>query len=98
MCLSANSIPCLGLLVYFLSAHTPPQINWMRYLSSMRTPAHFGRSVNAAAGLMLAVFLATAAICYARLGVDFDHTVPITSLLPQVCDEVLQNATTQKPE
>lgn len=59
------------------------QINWMRYLSVMRRPADFSKSIDIAASVMTVLFVLTGGVGYWRLGADFDAAVPVTSIIPE---------------
>ena len=52
----------------------------------MRERRHFTRAVAITVSVMSASALAVGSIGYWRLGAHFDHTLPITSILPQVVD------------
>ena len=63
--------------------HCLLQVNWVRYITQMRAKRHFPRSVAVTAFIMTAAYIVMGAVGYLRLGPDFDHTKPITSVLPQ---------------
>lgn len=55
----------------------------MRYLSVMRRPADFSKSIDIAASIMTVLFVLTGGVGYWRLGADFDAAVPATSVIPE---------------
>ncbi|KAK9902167.1 hypothetical protein WJX75_006684 [Coccomyxa subellipsoidea] len=59
------------------------QVNWMRYLISMKERRKFPRAVAAVTSVMTVVYLAVGSVGYYRLGSHFDLTKPLTSILPQ---------------
>ncbi|CAL8466173.1 g5709 [Coccomyxa elongata] len=59
------------------------QVNWMRYVTSMKRPRKFPRAVAAVTSVMTVAYLAVGSVGYYRLGSHFDLTKPLTSILPQ---------------
>ena len=68
------------------------QVNWLRYISQMRTRSHFQRVAGVSGAFMTAVYAVVGTVGYQRLGFDFDHTVPITSVLPADAWTAVANA------
>ncbi|KAK9836304.1 hypothetical protein WJX81_003609 [Elliptochloris bilobata] len=68
------------------------QVNWMRYIISMRTPSKFPAAVAAVSAVMTTAYVGIGAIGYRQLGASFDLEKPMTSILPQDAWTVVMNA------
>ncbi|KAL4457812.1 hypothetical protein ABPG75_012677 [Micractinium tetrahymenae] len=58
------------------------QVNWMRYVSSMAHREEFRFAAEVADGLMSVFYVLLGVTAYSKLGPSFDHSKPITSVLP----------------
>ena len=58
------------------------QVNWVRYVHSMKDPRKFSKCVLLATAVMTAAYVAVGGYGYWVLGEKFDYTRPLTSILP----------------
>ncbi|EFN54961.1 hypothetical protein CHLNCDRAFT_134730 [Chlorella variabilis] len=58
------------------------QVNWMRYISSMQHREDFRFSAELADATFSVFYVLISVVGYSKLGPNFDHSKPITSVLP----------------
>lgn len=68
------------------------QVNWMRYITTMRTPSRFKDAVSVTTVSMSSVYVLLGVAGYATLGSSIDINVPITSIMAADHWAVLMNA------
>ncbi|KAL0023611.1 hypothetical protein WJX77_006953 [Trebouxia sp. C0004] len=59
------------------------QQNWMRYIGGMRRKSDFRYSATVGSIFMTTFYLILGGVGYWKMGLDFDHSKPITSVLPE---------------
>ena len=59
------------------------QQNWMRYIGGMRKKSDFKYSAAVGSLFMTTFYVILGGVGYWKLGVNFDHSKPITSVLPE---------------
>ena len=66
-----------------LHVHCAGQQNWMRYIGGMRKKSDFRYSATVGSIFMTTFYLILGGVGYWKMGLDFDHSKPITSVLPE---------------
>ena len=64
-------MPCVG------------QQNWLRYIGGMRKKSDFRYSATVGSIFMTTFYVILGGVGYWKMGVHFDHSKPITSVLPE---------------
>lgn len=59
------------------------QQNWLRYIGGMRKKSDFKYSATVGSMFMTTFYVILGGVGYWKMGLDFDHSKPITSVLPE---------------